>query len=136
MKGFRVLSIAALGLALTVSAIGVSGVAAQTGPTTAGNNRVTIELDCEGDPETVKVTNKGNKDLTIRRLTSIVDPINREPFKIDETLKKGQGIKFETGDGARGKYKLSDQAIFDNKYPEEGVVLRTSDGTFEQKCDA
>jgi len=132
---FRALSIAALGLALTVPALGAVGVAAQDGPAAAGNNRVDIELKCDTTPEITKVTNRGSKDLKIRQLTSKVDPISREPFKVKETLKRGQTITFETGKDARGKDKLSSKEIYEDDNNREGVVIRTSAGTFDQDCD-
>lgn len=129
------LSVAAVGLALGVSAFGAAGVGAQDGVTTAGNNRVQIELNCDGTPETTKITNKGSKDLEIRKLTSLVDPEKREPFKINETLKKGQSIKFETGKDARGQDELSKKEIYDDADEDEGGAIRTSAGTITEKCD-
>lgn len=131
---FRALSIAALGLMLTVPVVGVAGAAAQEDVTASGNNRARIELDCDGSPETIKVTNRGSKDLKIRKLTSLVDPVEREPFRINETLKKGQSIKFEAGKDARGQNKLTSKEIFDDEDAGEGVVLRTSGGKITEKC--
>lgn len=135
MMKLRALSVAALGLALGVSALGAGGAAAQGGIGTAGNNRAQIELDCDGEPETIKITNRGSKDLEIRKLTSLVEPETREPFKINETLEKGQSIKFETGKDARGPDALSKKEIFDDEDRDEGVSIRTSAGTITEQCD-
>lgn len=129
---FRALSIAAAGLALTVPALGA---AAQDGPQASGKNRVEIELDCEGTPEITKITNKGNDELEVRKLTSLVDPLNREPFKINETLEKGQTLRLESGEDASNRDELTDDEIYDDEDDREGVKIRTSEGSFTEKCD-
>ena len=127
----RVLSIAALGLALTVPVLG----AAVTAPTADAAGKVAIELDCDGEPEVTKITNKSGKDLEVRTLGSLVDPSRREPFKVDETLKKGETLKLESGEKARGGNVLTKQELYDDESDREGVVIRTSAGTFTEKCD-
>lgn len=129
----RFLSVAGLAVTLAAGVLGTGLAASAAAPEGAGASKLRIELDCEASPETVELTNRSNRDLEIRSVGSLVDRRNEEPVAVDETLARGKSITFESGEDARGDV-LTKAEIFDDEINGEGVVVRTSEGTFRQRC--
>lgn len=130
----RFLSVAGLAVTLAAGVLGTGLAASAAAPEGAGSSKLRIELDCEASPETVKLTNRSNRDLEIRSVGSLVDSRNEEPVAVDETLAQGKSITFESGEDARGGDVLTKAEIFDDENNDEGVVVRTSAGTVRQGC--
>jgi hypothetical protein len=131
----RFLPLAALTASLLATVIG-TGFAAPTAaaPTAADSSKVKIDLSCDTTPEKTTITNRSNDDFKVESVGSLVDRTNKEPYNVNETLKKGQSITLESGPDARGGDVLTKQELYDDTANREGAKVNTSIGTFKQRC--
>jgi hypothetical protein len=131
----RLLPIAALTASLIATVIG-TGFASPTAaaPSAADSSKVKIELDCAASPETSKITNRSDDDIKIESVGSLFDRTNKEPYNVNETLKKGKSITLESGPDARGGDVLTKQELYDDTANKEGAKVNTSIGTFKERC--
>ena len=120
--------VAAVGAsALGAGLAGVADVAAQ--------GQVRIELDCVGTPEETTITNRSAKEIEIEAVGSLVGREKAEPHKVrNVTLKRGQSVTFESGEDARGGDVLTKRELYDDESNREGAKVRTSIGTFKERC--
>ncbi len=89
----------------------------------------TIAVDCDANPETVTVQNTGQQEFTVQSLTSLDDPREDEPFGLSVVLEPGSSVTFFAGAEQTGDLNyLTEQFIFDNDAPDEGVRVEISHG--------
>jgi hypothetical protein len=94
---------------------------------------VTVELDCESNPETTAVTNNGAEPIRVQEIDSLVEDAGGEPFARDDLVRPGRTVTYETGDEASGRFALGGE-IYRNGDPDEGVRIATSGGEAEAFC--
>lgn len=113
---------------LAAYAVSASAGYAQTGS-------ITVTVDCFGTPETTRITNNTDQTLDLSRfsLTSLDQPRPNEPFALSGTLRPGESAVFTTGQGATGNV-LTEQFIYDNEAPNEGLRLNTPFGALTVLC--
>jgi hypothetical protein len=96
------------------------------------------ELDCDGNPERVVLSNEGDAslDLTGWRLES--DPRDKEAFSLSGigTLGAGQSVTIESGTGASGPFVWSTAFVFRDDDPSDyaRVVDSTEEAVQEVTC--
>lgn len=130
----RLLILPGLALALVATVLGTafstgSAVAQQT----ADSGKLRIVLDCDSSPERTTLTNRSNGDLKIKSIASLDDQENAEPYRVNETLKKGQSITLRSGEDAGGG-GLTQNELYTDASNSDGARVRTSDGTFKERC--
>jgi hypothetical protein len=95
---------------------------------------VNVNVACKATPETTRVKNNLNRAITIRAVGSIYRPFGYEPVRVERKLGAGKTVTFESGAGA-DRNKLSGSFIYDDDVgSREGARVRTSVGTFIDKC--
>jgi hypothetical protein len=98
---------------------------------------VEVTLDCDSNPEKTQVKNNTNRLLTIKTVGSTYQPYPYEPFVVNRTLKPHRTITFQSGSRAKGRNELTNAYIYNNDVgSKEGARVRTSVGTFVDKCTA
>ncbi len=130
-------------LALILAGAGVSGpvsarpaVTATPGGVPGLNGSFIITVDCGTSPERTTLANNIEGpplDLSRFSLGSIVAPRGGEPFRLSGTLARGESRTYETGPGAAAN-RLSDEAIYDEADPREGVRLTGFATDLEVSC--
>jgi hypothetical protein len=99
---------------------------------------IIVEVACRAAPETVRIVNSTGAAVTVRSVGSLVNPRpGVEPFARDDTVRPNDIIVYAFGPnpGAHaGAMFLTNQSIFDNDSPGEGVEVVTSAGTARVLC--
>lgn len=119
-------------LAVTLLLPAVAGPAPVMAET--GSSRVKIDVDRDGGPEEIEVTNRSKDEIKVESVTSLVERENREPINVNERLKRGQSLTLESGADAGGGDALTERELFDDEANREGVKVKTSIGTFKERC--
>lgn len=96
-----------------------------------GDGDVTVDLDCEADPETTTVTNNGAVPITVQS----INPTGGRSIERDDVIEPGESVTYESGDEANGRFALGDELYADNDR-EAGVELSTTGGDFDAFCFA
>lgn len=99
----------------------------------AQGGTVDVSLDCYSTPERVIVTNNTSSALTVTSIASIDDPQRDQVFRPNASIGAGQSATFESGSAATAN-RLTEQLIFDNENPSEGVVVMTTAGQVVVRC--
>jgi len=95
---------------------------------------VTVRVNCTGSPEATRVKNNTNRRIFVKRVGSIHEPRDNEPFGTRVKVRPGKAVAFTSGGGARGKV-LTGQYIYDNDVgSREGARVATSVGRFVGRC--
>ncbi len=95
---------------------------------------LTVTVACKATPETIRVKNNRNRTITIKAVGSIYRPFGYEPVRVERKLGAGKTVTFESGTGA-DRNKLTGSFIYNNDVgSKEGTRVRTSVGTFIDKC--
>jgi hypothetical protein len=95
---------------------------------------VTVRVNCTGSPEATRVKNNTNRRIFVKRVGSIHEPRDNEPFRMRVKVRPGKAAAFTSGKGARGKV-LTGQYIYDNDVgSREGARVATSVGRFVGRC--
>jgi len=95
---------------------------------------VNVRVDCTGSPEATRVKNNTNRRIIVKRVGSIHEPRDNEPFRMRVKVRPGKAVAFTSGSGARGKV-LTGQYIYDNDVgSREGARVATSVGRFVGRC--
>lgn len=74
---------------------------------------VKVRVNCTGSPEVTRVKNNTNRRIFVKRVGSIHEPRDNEPFRTRVKVRPGKAVAFTSGRGARGKV-LTGQYIYDN----------------------
>jgi hypothetical protein len=101
------------------------------------NGSFTLAVDCASSPERTTLTNNtdGPFNLNNFALGSLFAPGPNEPFRLSGILPSGESRIFETGPGATAN-RLSDEEIYDDTAPREGVRLTGFGTPLETLCSA
>src|SRR5918999_3368427 len=104
-------------------------------PAQARPPALTVTVACKATPETTRVENNRNRNITIKTVGSIYQPRSNEPFRVNRTLRGGRTITFESGSGA-DRNVLTGQYIYNNDVgSREGARVRTGSGaSFVDRC--
>lgn len=95
---------------------------------------VEVRVNCTGSPEVTRVKNNTNRRIIVKKVGSIHEPRDNEPFRTRVKVRPGKAVAFTSGSGARGKV-LTGQYIYDNDVgSREGVRVATSVGRFVGRC--
>jgi hypothetical protein len=96
---------------------------------------LTVTVACKATPETTRVENNRNRNITISTVGSIYQPRSNEPFRVNRTLRANRTIRFESGSGANQNV-LTGQYIYNNDVgSREGARVRTGSGSrFIDRC--
>ena len=132
MMALGLLLASALALALMMfgpaSERGISARPAQAAP------NVGVIARCDGNPESVRVVNNTNHRIKVKNVGSIYRPYDFEPITVNQTLRRGRAITFESGPRANGNV-LTKQYIFNSDVgSREGARVATSVGRFVDHC--
>ena len=98
---------------------------------------VTVSLSCRTNPETIAVVNNTTAPITVQTIVSLVRPLpGVEPFSRTDQVPAGGSITYQSGSAAPAgaSTTLTQQSIFDNDDPTEGVEIITSAGTAVVRC--
>ncbi len=95
---------------------------------------VQVRVNCTSSPEVTRVKNNTNRRIIVKRVGSIHEPRDNEPFRMRVKVRPGKAVAFTSGSGARGKV-LTGQYIYDNDVgSREGARVATSVGRFVGRC--
>lgn len=98
-------------------------------------SKVSLAINCTGNPESITITNNTSKTITIRTITTVYQPRSNEPFTVTSTLGAGASKTYKAGPAATGSRVLTKQYIFDNGAGDkEGVRVATSVGNKAKYC--
>lgn len=99
---------------------------------------VEVTVSCSSNPETVRVRNNKGSAITLKSVGSIHEPREEEPYAVTRKLAAGKTVVFASGSkAAANNRRLTKKFIFDNSVgDDEGARVRTSAGTFTDRCDA
>lgn len=121
-------------LLLGAFAVVQSGALAQAGS-------VTIEVRCQPNPETIRISNRTGGQLTIQRIESSFGPkAPGEPIDVParlpamSTIGNDVTVSFENGPGAAGNVLLTTEIFDKTNLANERVIVATDRGTFEVPC--
>jgi len=99
---------------------------------------VAISLDCASQPETTTITNNGPEAITVNRMASRTGPavVGEETLPaIDLVIPPGESRTVETGPGADpATGGIADEIFNDDRLDVEGVIVKTTAGTFRRSC--
>lgn len=105
--------------------------------TRAKRRPLTISLDCTAQPETTTITNTGPDAITVNRIRSrtglTVAGAGTLPAS-DLVIPPGESRTVETGRGADPATGGSNAEIYDDQLKTEGVIVKTTSGTFRGFC--
>lgn len=95
---------------------------------------VKVAVNCRSTPETTRVTNNTNRRIVVKKVGSIYQPRDNEPFTVKVSVRPGKAVAFQSGSGARGRV-LTGQYIYENDVGRtEGARVVTSIGRFVDRC--
>ena len=122
----RVVAALAFGAVLFV-AVQLIGAATSSGEQP---NVAIARLDCNGSPEVVEVKNVGNQTQNFTGWKLLSDPVSSESFDLTPLmmLAPGASVFIESGPGAMGTFKWSDQQIFRDNDPTDFVRITDNGG--------
>ena len=121
----------------TGNASGQGAIESQQERSSASGAPIQIALDCDSTPEVVRVTNRLNRALTVRTISSLYAPRQgEEPYSVNRQLQAGATGAFRFGRDISGPNVLSNNYIFNSEVPprDEGVIVGTSVGRFLFRC--
>jgi lipoprotein-anchoring transpeptidase ErfK/SrfK len=96
---------------------------------------IKITLNCWGDPETTRIDNLGDAEITIISITSKADPTVDEPYTVNRKLGAGRTVIYRSGPGATSGSVLTTNNLYvGTMSPNEGVHIETSVGAVEADC--
>jgi hypothetical protein len=98
-------------------------------------SEIIITLNCIGNPETTRIDNTGDADITILSVTSLADQTSNEPYVLDRKLGSGRTVIFRSGSGATSGSILTTSSMYTNSlYDDDGVRIVTDIGTITKRC--
>lgn len=96
---------------------------------------IIVTLNCIGNPETTRIDNTGDADITILSVTSLADQTSGEPYNVDRKLGSGRTVIYRSGSGATSGSILTTSWMYTNSlYENDGVRIVTDVGTITKRC--
>lgn len=96
---------------------------------------IKVTLNCWGNPETTRIDNTGDAEITIISVTSLADPTGDEPYVVNRKLGAGRTVIYRSGPGATtGSILTNNNLYVGTLSPNEGVHIETSVGAVEAEC--
>ncbi len=98
-------------------------------------DQIAVTINCTSDPEKIRVTNNGYRQIEVKSIGTIYNPTSQEPFTLNYKINPSKTQIWYAGEGGTGNRVLTRNYILTNSaYDREGVKVVTSAGTITVKC--
>ncbi len=84
-----------------------------------------VKLNCASNPETVTIRNVGTARLMVERISTLINPDDKETFDVNTVVEPGETIIYQSGSGApEGEdTTLTQSELFDEEMPDDGLRI-------------